>query len=108
MSESLKYVGNPNSKAADGIEKVLGTAKYVGDMTLPGMLYAKVLTSPVPHAKIVELDIKPALAVEGVVAAITSDDFVDHGHFGWPVKDAYVTGISESSLCWRPHRGGSG
>ena len=90
MSENLQYVGNPNSKAADGIEKVLGKAKYVGDMALPGMLYAKVLTSPVPHAKIIELDVKPALAVEGVVAAITSDDFVDHGHFGWPVKDAYV------------------
>ena len=63
MSEKLQYVGNPNSKAADGIEKVLGAAKYIGDMTLPGMLYAKLLTSPVPHAKIVELDVKPALAV---------------------------------------------
>ncbi|MDK2979987.1 MAG: hypothetical protein PWQ55_334 [Chloroflexota bacterium] len=90
MTANLKYVGNPNSKAADGLEKVLGTAKYVGDMSLPGMLYAKVLTSPVPHAKIVELDVKPALAVEGVVAAITADDFVDHGFFGWPVKDMYV------------------
>ncbi len=90
MSEKLQYVGNPNSKAADGIEKVLGAAKYVGDMTLPDMLYAKLLTSPVPHARIVELDIKPALAVEGVKAVITADDFVDHGFFGWPVKDMYV------------------
>lgn len=90
MTEKLKYVGNPNNVAVDGYEKVLGTAKYVGDMTLPGMLHAKLLISPVPHAKIVELDVSPALAVDGVIAAITSDDFVDHGHFGWPVKDAYV------------------
>ena len=90
MSEKLQYVGNPNSKAADGIEKVLGAAKYIGDMTLPGMLYAKLLTSPVPHAKIVELDVKPALSIEGVAAVITADDFIDHGFFGWPVKDMYV------------------
>ena len=90
MTIKLKYVGNPESKAVDGLEKILGAAKYVGDMFLPGMLHAKVLTSPVPHAKIVELDVSPALEVEGVVAAITSEDFVDHGQFGWPVKDAYI------------------
>jgi CO/xanthine dehydrogenase Mo-binding subunit len=90
MTINLKYVGNPESKAVDGLEKILGTAKYVGDMFLPGMLHAKVLTSPVPHAKIIKLDVSPALKVEGVVAAITSEDFVDHGQFGWPVNDAYI------------------
>lgn len=90
MNAELKYVGNPNRVAVDGLEKILGAAKYVGDMVLPGMLHAKVLASPVPHARIVELDVRPALEVEGVVAAITSADFVDHGHFGWPVKDAYI------------------
>jgi len=90
MTAELKYVGNPDSKAVDGLEKILGIAKYVGDMVLPGMLHAKVLASPVPHARIVELDVSPALEVEGVIAAITSDDFVDHGHFGWPVNDAYI------------------
>jgi CO/xanthine dehydrogenase Mo-binding subunit len=90
MKFELKYVGNPNSIAVDGLEKILGTAKYVGDMVLPGMLHAKVLASPIPHGKIVHLDVRPALQVEGVVAAITSENFVDHGHFGWPVKDAYI------------------
>lgn len=90
MTEKLNYVGNPNNIAVDGLDKILGAAKYVGDMSLPGMLHAKVLTSPVPHAKIIELDVTPALAVDGVMAVITADDFVDHGHFGWPVKDTYV------------------
>jgi CO/xanthine dehydrogenase Mo-binding subunit len=90
MTDKLKFVGNPKNVAVDGYEKILGAAKYVGDMSLPGMLYAKLLTSPVPHAKIVELDVAPALEVEGVKAVITADDFEDHGHFGWPVKDAYV------------------
>ena len=90
MTANLKYVGNPESKAVDGLEKILGAAKYVGDMFLPGMLHAKVLFSPVPHAKIVDLNVNPALEVDGVVAAITCEDFVDHGNFGWPVKDAYI------------------
>jgi CO/xanthine dehydrogenase Mo-binding subunit len=90
MTASLQYVNNPDSKAVDGLDKILGKARYVGDMTFPGMLHAKLLISPVPHARIVELDVRPALAVPGVVAAITSADFDDHGHFGWPVKDAYI------------------
>jgi len=90
MTEPLKYVGNIDGIAVDGLEKILGKANYVGDMILPGMLHAKILASPLPHANIVKLDISPALEIDGVVAAISSEDFVDHGHFGWPVKDAYI------------------
>jgi CO/xanthine dehydrogenase Mo-binding subunit len=90
MNQNLMYVGNPDNNAVDGLEKVLGKAKYVGDMVLPGMLHAKLLTSPIPHARIVKLDVNPALEVSGVVAAITADDFPDQGRFGWPVNDAHV------------------
>jgi CO/xanthine dehydrogenase Mo-binding subunit/aerobic-type carbon monoxide dehydrogenase small subunit (CoxS/CutS family) len=84
------YIGNPNAPASDGLDKVMGRAKYIGDMRLPGMLYAKVLRSPLPHARISRLDISPALSVPGVKAAITSEDFIDHGAFGWPVRDAFI------------------
>ena len=84
------YIGNPNAPAADGLEKVMGQAKYVGDMQLPGMLYAKALRSPLPHARIKKLDPAPALSIPGVKAVITSEDFVDHSAFGWPVRDAFV------------------
>lgn len=84
------YVGNPDTTPADGLEKVMGQAKYVGDMQLPGMLYAKVLRSPVPHARIKHLDTSPALSIDGVKAVITSEDFVDHSAFGWPVRDAFI------------------
>lgn len=83
------YVGHP-STPVDGLDKVMGLAKYVGDFRLPNMLYAAVLRSPVPHARIAHLDVSPALAMPGVVAAITANDFVDHGRFGWPVNDAYI------------------
>lgn len=84
------YIGNPNAPAADGLEKVMGQAKYIGDMQFPGMLYAKVLRSPVPHARISRLDVSPAQSVPGVKAVITSDDFIDNGAFGWPVRDAFI------------------
>ena len=85
----MRYVGKPAARV-DALEKVLGTARYVGDYRLPGMLNARVLRSLVPHARIKLLDVSPALQVPGVLAAITSADFVEHGLFGFPVKDMYV------------------
>jgi len=84
-----RYVGKPAPRV-DALEKVLGTAKFLGDMKLPGMLYARALRSHLPHARIVHLDVSPALQVPGVKAVITSDDFIDHGHYGFPVKDDYM------------------
>ncbi len=85
----FRCVGQP-FRAIDGVDKVMGRARYVGDLRLPKMLIAKVLRSDVPHARIRSLDLAPALRVPGVVAAISADDFVDHGSLGWPVKDAFV------------------
>lgn len=90
MNETLKYVGNRKTQSVDGLEKAMGQTKYVGDMSLAGMLHVKLLTSPLPHARIVRLDETPALDVSGVVAAITSANFVDNGAFGFPIKDAFV------------------
>jgi CO/xanthine dehydrogenase Mo-binding subunit len=86
---ALRCVGQP-IRPVDGLDKVMGRARYVGDYQLPGMLVARVLRSPLPHARILRLDVSPALQVPGVVAAITPDDFVDHGSLGWPVKDAFI------------------
>ncbi|HEY1268777.1 MAG TPA: hypothetical protein VGH16_16090, partial [Candidatus Binatia bacterium] len=44
----------------DGFERVTGKAEYTGDVQLPGMLYARVLRSPHPHAKIVSIDTSKA------------------------------------------------
>lgn len=85
----LSYVGRP-APAVDGLAKIMGKAKFVGDYQLPGMLHAGVLRCPVPHARIVRLDVTPALAVPDVVAAITHDDFVDHSLWGWPIRDQYI------------------
>lgn len=85
----LQFVGKP-AKRVDALEKVLGTAKYVDDYTLPGMLLARTLRSTLPHARILGVDTSAALKVPGVVAAITCEDFVDHGRFGYPVSDMFM------------------
>ncbi len=84
-----RYIGKPAARV-DALEKVLGTAQYAGDLHPPGMLYARCLRSTLPHARIVRLDVAPALQVPGVHAAITGADFVNHGRFGFPVADMYM------------------
>ena len=54
--------------------KVTGKAKYAEDFRAEGMLYARLLTSPIPHARVTALDVSAALAIEGVVAVLTADD----------------------------------
>lgn len=76
--------------AVDALEKVLGKCHYVGDLSFPGMLHAKLLLSPIPHGKITVLDTSPALEIPGVVAVLTSADFKENGRFGWPIRDAYI------------------
>ncbi|HTM07126.1 MAG TPA: xanthine dehydrogenase family protein molybdopterin-binding subunit [Verrucomicrobiae bacterium] len=58
----------------DGVEKVTGAAVYTGDVELPGMGYAKILRSPVAHAKIVKIDAEHAERLPGVFAVLTRDD----------------------------------
>ena len=54
--------------------KVTGKAKYVEDFRMDGMLYCRLLTSPMPHARIRNLDTSEALQMPGVAAILTADD----------------------------------
>ena len=58
----------------DAVERVTGRAKYTGDVDLPGMLVARVLRSPHPHARIARIDPSRAEALPGVRAVITYRD----------------------------------
>jgi xanthine dehydrogenase molybdenum-binding subunit len=53
--------------------KVTGRAKYAEDFRADGMLFCRLLTSTMPHAR-VRIDATEALAMEGVVAVLTADD----------------------------------
>src|SRR6266571_7489706 len=54
--------------------KVDGSAEYIHNLSLPGMLYGKIARSSIPHGKILSIDATAALAVEGVHAVITGED----------------------------------
>jgi CO/xanthine dehydrogenase Mo-binding subunit len=61
----------------DGVEKVTGAAKFTGDVSLPGLLEARVLRSPLPHAEIEAIDTSKAAALPGVVAVLSREDLKD-------------------------------
>ncbi len=58
----------------DGAVKANGEAKYVDDMVLPRMLYGKLLRSPVPHARILNIDVTRAERLPGVKAVVVGKD----------------------------------
>src|ERR1700682_5864474 len=58
----------------EGPLKVTGRARYAGDVRLPDTLHAGILTSPFPHARIVSIDTRAALASPGVHAVLTGED----------------------------------
>lgn len=55
----------------EGAEKVTGRARYTYDIRLPGQLYARVLRSPHPHARVVRIDSSRAAALPGVRAVLS-------------------------------------
>src|SRR5215475_13054148 len=68
-----KFIGK-NYQTADLYAKVTGQAKYAEDFRVDGMLFAKLLLSPVPHGRVKHLDTRKALAIPGVKAILTADD----------------------------------
>ena len=69
----LKTLGHPTPRI-DARKRVTGTATYAGDIYLPGMLIARVLRSPHPHARVRRVDVSKALALPGVKDIITREN----------------------------------
>ena len=69
----MKTIGHATPRI-DAAERVSGRAKYTGDVQLPGMLYARVLRSPHPHANIRSIDVSKARALPGVKAVLTNEN----------------------------------
>jgi len=62
------------TRRIDAYERVTGRAEYTRDVRLPGMLYARVLRSPHPHARVRGIDVSKAAALPGVKAIITGEN----------------------------------
>lgn len=74
LGEKKFNVINQSKPRIDGIEKVMGTARYAADMYMENMLYAGVLRSPCSSAKVISIKTAAAKAIEGVEAVVTFAD----------------------------------
>lgn len=92
---SGKRVAGYSKLRVDGRVKVTGKAPYVADMSLPGMLYGKILRSPVPHARIVSINTEAARRLPGVYAVITGGD-LSINPFGAFIADE--TGLAKDKV----------
>jgi len=68
-----KLIGK-NYVTADLHAKVTGKSKYAEDFRAEGMLFCKLLLSPLPHARVKHIDASEAMAMPGVRAILTGDD----------------------------------
>jgi len=89
-------VAGKDARRVDGIEKVTGKAVYTGDIQLPGMAYAKILRSPVPHARITKIDASKARDLSGVIATLTRDDIQEFAYkYGATYKDQCIVAVDK-------------
>jgi 4-hydroxybenzoyl-CoA reductase alpha subunit len=68
----LRVIGTPQRKV-DAVGKVTGRTKFADDLALPRMLWCKLLRSPHAHARVMRIDTRRAVALDGVKAVLTGD-----------------------------------
>ena len=67
------YIGTPTSRV-DGRAKVTGTAKYAGEVNVPGLVYGAVVESTIAKGRIIRIDASPARRVAGVLDVLTHEN----------------------------------
>src|SRR6478735_7398635 len=89
-----KWIGQRTIRP-DGVDKVTSRAAYAADSTMPGMIWAKVLRSPHPHARIESINTAKAEAYLGLKGLLTAKDIVD-----FPLDKSVMLGIQD--MRWMP------
>jgi len=69
----FRYIGRPLPRS-EGPDKVTGKSLFTADVQRPGTLWGKILRSPLPHARILNIDVSKAKRLSGVRAVITAQD----------------------------------
>jgi xanthine dehydrogenase molybdenum-binding subunit len=96
-----KLIGQ-NYTTPDIVAKVTGKAKYAEDFRADGMLFAKLLLSPMPHARVRNIDTSAALAMPGVKAIITVDDLPNPAAGASLGEGITASTLSERGLTMEP------
>jgi 4-hydroxybenzoyl-CoA reductase alpha subunit len=90
MERELNVVG-VRLPMLDAAQKAKGAALFTDDLVLPGMLYGKILRSPLPHARILNIDTSKAEKLPGVKAVVTGKDIPDRQYGIVPkARDEYA------------------
>ena len=78
MSESIpRYIGQSVPRRED--KRLLqGQGLFVADIQFPNMLHVAIARSQLPHARIIDVDLKEARQMEGVELAISGQDILEH------------------------------
>ncbi len=96
MQKKPYTIAGKEARRVDGIEKVTGKALYTGDLQLPGMAYAKILRSPIAHARLVKVDASKARDLVGVIATLTRDDIKEFNYkYGATYKDQSIVAVEK-------------
>lgn len=74
--KEYRFIGKSTPRK-DALDIVTGRTKFINDLTIPNMLYGKVLRSPIPHALIKSIDTTEAMRLPGVKAVLTYKDVPD-------------------------------
>jgi hypothetical protein len=94
-TETFSIAGK-DAHRVDGIEKVTGKAVYTGDIELAGMGYAKILRSPVAHARLLKVDASKAKELPRVIATLTRDDIKEFNYkYGATYKDQSIVAVDK-------------
>jgi CO/xanthine dehydrogenase Mo-binding subunit len=96
-------VVNHSVPREDGVAKVTGRAIYTSDIELDGMAWAKVLRSPLAHARIVSIDVSEARKQPAVLDVITGSDLETiRPYYGHAVKDHPALAIGKVRFIGEP------
>lgn len=97
MSKASKnQVIGTSPRRLDGAVKATGAAVYSMDLELPGMLHAKVLRSPYPHARLLSIDSSEAEKLPGVAMVLTRETLGGmNPYFGSAYKDQTVVALDK-------------
>ncbi len=100
-ASAYAVVGRSVAKV-DAAKLAAGRPAFTDDVHIPGMLYGKILASPHAHARIKQIDVRPAEALPGVHAVLTYKDVprVPHTTAGqaWPEPSPYDTYLLDSKV----------
>ncbi len=89
---TLQIVGQA-TPSVEGAAKVAAEARYLEDLHATGMLYGKICRSPLPHARVVDVDTSKAERLPGVISVITARDMPD-------IKFSFVPELADKTpLC---------